>query len=162
MVLKMAHVVLLASFKYLLTVPYTKIIGLTYSQALIAVLLGGIGGFLFFYYVSNWLIGKYGYIRPYINLLIPGFIKRKYRQFLEKKSSKPKKIFSGRNRLIVKIKRTYGFWGIIIMTPVLLTFPVGAFLASKYYSKKKNIVGYMVGSITAWAFLLTTLIHIRW
>ncbi|NQU84733.1 MAG: hypothetical protein HQ541_03135 [Mariniphaga sp.] len=156
----MLHIVLLASFKYILTIPYAKIIGLNYSQALIAVLVGGIGGFLIFYYLSNWIIRRFDSFKPYLCMLIPGFIKRKYQIYCENRAVKPKKIFSRKSRVIARIKKTYGLWGIIITTPVLLTIPVGAFLASKYYSGRRNIVGYMLGSIVIWALILTTAIHI--
>ncbi|MBK6285707.1 MAG: hypothetical protein IPF54_26295 [Draconibacterium sp.] len=48
MIFKILHVILLASVKYFLTLPYALIIGLDFDQALISVLIGGIGGFLFF------------------------------------------------------------------------------------------------------------------
>ncbi|MBN1820446.1 MAG: hypothetical protein JXR31_16770 [Prolixibacteraceae bacterium] len=156
----MLHIVLLASFKYILTIPYAKLIGLNYSQALIAVLVGGIGGFLFFYYMSNWAIRKFGYIRPIICKVVPGFIKRKYQFYCENKAQKPKRIFSRKSRTIARIKKSYGLWGIVVTTPVLLTIPVGAFLASKYYSRRRFVVGYMLGSIVIWAVVLTTFIHV--
>ena len=160
MVFKILHIVLLASFKYILTIPYAKLIGLNYSQALIAVLLGGIGGFLFFYYISNRLIAKFQLAKPYLCRLIPGAVKRRYQIYCERRNTKPKRIFSRRSRTIAKIKKSYGFWGIIITTPILLTIPLGAFLVSKYYSHKRNIVAYMLGSIIGWAVFLTTVVHI--
>ena len=159
MIIKMLHIVLLASFKYILTIPYAKVIGLTYTQALVAVLLGGIGGFLFFYYLSNWSIKKFEYIRPFLCRLVPGFIKRRYDLYCEHRAARIKKVFSRKSRMIARIKKTYGLWGIIITTPVFLTIPLGAFLASKYYSGRRNIVGMMVISIVLWAVLLTTVIH---
>jgi hypothetical protein len=160
MVFKILHVIFLASFKYILMIPYAKLIGLNYSQALVAVLIGGIGSFLFFYYLSNWTIRKFSYIRPFLCRFVPQNIKKRYQLFCERKAFKPKKVFSRKSRLIVRLKKTYGLWGIIIATPILLTIPLGAFLTSKYYSRKKNIVGYMLVSIVGWALVLTTALHI--
>jgi len=160
MILKILHIILLASFKYILTIPYARIIGLNYHQALIAVLVGGIGGFLFFYYLSNWVIHKWHHIKSFICLLVPSFIKKRYQAYCNRKARKPKKIFSRKNRMIARIRKSYGLWGIIVTTPILLTIPVGAFLTSKYYSKRKNVVGYMLASIVVWAVFLTTLVQI--
>jgi hypothetical protein len=160
MVFKILHVIFLASFKYILMIPYAKLIGLNYSQALLAVLIGGIGGFFFFYYLSNWSIRKFSNIRPFLCRFVPQNIKKRYKLFCERRTTKLKKIFSRKNRLIVRLKKTYGLWGIIITTPVLLTIPLGAFMASKYYSRKKNVVGYMLVSIVGWALVLTTALHI--
>ena len=150
----------LASFKYILTIPYAKIIGLNYSQALIAVVVGGIGGFLFFFYLSNWAIRKYKFIKPYLFMLVPKSLESRYTAYYRKKASMPKKIFSRKSRLIVRIRKSYGLWGIIIATPVFLTIPLGAFLASRYYSGKRNVVVYMLASIVGWAVFLTTAVHI--
>ena len=48
MIIKFAHVILLAAIKFIVTLPYALIIGMEYNQALLAVLTGGIGGFIFF------------------------------------------------------------------------------------------------------------------
>ncbi|MCG6190121.1 hypothetical protein [Maribellus maritimus] len=161
--MKIIHVVLLASVKYILTLPYAMIIGLEYKQALIAVLIGGIGGFLFFYYLSKRAIQIYHKIRPYIYTLIPRQQKTENWKFVQDNTNQQKKrrkIFSKRNRLIARFRKTYGFWGIIVTTPVFLTIPVGAFLANKYYSRRRFLVLYMILSIIGWAGVLSGFIHL--
>ena len=159
--MKIIHVIVLASVKYILMLPYAMIIGLDYKQALIAVLLGGIGGFLFFYYLSKKFIVVVNYIWPHLCKICPTPFKERYKDFFEKRRKrKSRKIFSRKNRMIARFKSTYGFWGIILATPVLLTIPVGAFLANKYYSKRKHTVLYMILSITGWAGVLSGFIHL--
>lgn len=137
------------------------IIGLDYPEAIVSVLLGGIGGFLFFYYLSKRVIIKFDELRPQICRLVPGFIKSRYNMFCERMTKqKPKKIFTKRSRLIVKVRTTYGFWGIIIATPVVLTIPIGAFLANKYYAKRPQTVPYMILSIVSWAAVLSGIVHV--
>lgn len=75
-------------------------------------------------------------------------------------STKKAKLFSKKNRYIVRLKSTYGFWGIIIATPVILTIPIGAFLANKYYGRRKHIVPYMIISIVGWAVVLSGFVHL--
>lgn len=161
MVFKIVHVIILASVKYFFTLPYAMIIGLDYKQAIIAVLIGGIGGFLFFYYLSKYFILGIDYLRPKVCRYIPLSIKSRYQSFCDKIAvKKPSKVFSRKSRLIGKIRTSYGFWGIIIATPFLLTIPVGAFLANKYYSKRPQTVPYMIASIVGWAAVLSGIIHI--
>lgn len=161
MVFKIVHVILLASVKYFMTLPYAMLIGLDYKQALIAVLIGGIGGFLFFYYLSKHVIRVFGLLKPQICRFIPPFLRKRYQLFCDQMNThKPKKHFSRKSRFFVKIRTTYGFWGIIIATPFLLTIPVGAFLANKYYSKRPQTVPYMIASIIGWAGVLSGIVHI--
>lgn len=160
MVLKILHVVLLASIKYFVTLPYAMMIGLDYLPAVIAVLAGGIGGFILFYYLSRPIIRFFIQNRVCICNLFPSFVKRRYSLYCERRKQLRKKIFTRKNRFIVKLKTQYGFWGIIITTPVILTIPVGAFLASKYYSNRKLLIPYMILSIVGWTALLTGVIHL--
>jgi hypothetical protein len=70
------------------------------------------------------------------------------------------KIFTRRNRFIARFKKSYGLWGVVITTPILLTIPVGAFLANKYYSRQRHVVLYMIASIVGWAAVLSGVIHL--
>lgn len=161
MILKFLHVVLLASVKYFFTLPYAMIIGMEYKEAIIAVLIGGIGGFLFFYYLSKSILRGYYLLRPQICNIIPAFLRLRYIYFCERIRKKKKvKLFSRKNRFIVKLRKTYGFWGIIIVTPFILTIPLGAFLANKYYSKRRQTVPFMILSIIGWAAILSGIVHV--
>lgn len=161
MVFKILHIVLLASVKYILTLPYAMIIGLEYKYAIFAVLAGGIGGFLFFYYLSKRVSKSIDLMWPQLCTLVPESLKKRYKIVCEKNQTKKRiRLFSKKNRNIVRLKSTYGLWGIIIATPVLLTIPVGAFLANKYYRRRKHIVAYMIISIIGWAGVLSGVVHL--
>ena len=161
MAIKIIHVILLASVKYIFTLPYAMIIGLEYKLAIILVLIGGIGGFLFFYYLSKPLQMGFNFAWPCICKIVPQSIKARYATYCERRIQKrDPKVFSRRSRFIAKIRTTYGLWGIVFATPVLLTIPVGAFLANKYYSTHKYIVLYMVLSIIGWGVVLSGFVHL--
>lgn len=161
MIFKILHVILLASVKYFITLPYAMLIGLNYGQALISVLVGGIGGFLFFYYLSHKVIVAFHYMKPRICKMMPESFKSRYRVFCKRFAVKePAKIFSRKSRFIARIKSSYGFWGIIIATPFVLSIPVGAFLMSRYYAHRRHIVPFMILSIVSWAAVLTGVVHI--
>ncbi len=161
--MKIIHVILLASVKYFLTLPYAMIIGLEYKQAVIAVLVGGIGGFLFFYYLSKRTIQIYHKMWPFLYTLIPvRFKSGKADSTLEvqNQAQRRRRIFSKKSRFLARFKRNYGFWGVIITTPLFLTIPVGAFLANKYYSRRKFTVLYMILSIVGWTAIFSGFIHL--
>lgn len=161
MVIKILHVVLLASVKYFFTLPYAMIIGLEYEQAVLSVLAGGIGGFLFFYYLSKPLIRGFNSAFPFFCRLAPVSLKTRCQKFFNRNRINRKvKIFTRKNRLIARLKKTYGFWGIVIATPLFLTIPRGAFLAGKYYSNRKHLVLYMILSIVGWGVVLSGIIHL--
>ena len=62
--------------------------------------------------------------------------------------------FNNRKRRIIKIKNTYGYWGILVLTPVILSIPIGAFILSQYFQKKKLKFFHLSISIIFWGFLL--------
>ncbi|QIA09639.1 hypothetical protein [Draconibacterium halophilum] len=159
--LKILHIVLLASVKYIVTLPYAMIIGLDYEYALLAVLTGGIGGFLFFYYISKPLNRGLILMWPCLCKAIPNSLKGRYHNWcINRTKKKKKRIFTWKNRFISRMRSNYGFWGVIIATPVLLTIPIGAFLANKYYAQRRHIVLYMILSIIGWAGVLSGLVHL--
>ena len=160
MAIKIFHIILLASIKYIVSLPYAMLIGLSYGQAVFSVLTGGIGGFLFFFYLSKPVFKYLKAVRHYICIIFAKLNKRKNYKCEQEKSNKKIKIFTKKNRFLARFKRSYGFWGIIIFTPLFLTIPLGAFLAGKYYSARPNLILYMIISITGWAAIISGLMNI--
>lgn len=158
--LKLLHVYLLASVKYFVTFPYALLIGLNFTQAIIAVTVGGISGFFFFYYLSGFLLRYYHQHHQTIYCAIKKYIRVDLCHRLAQKEERQKPLFSKRRRNLVKLKTKYGFWGIVVMTPILLSIPLGAYLLNKYYSKQKYILGYMMISIVGWALVFSTIVVI--
>tara|TARA_B110000046_G_scaffold25332_3_gene24866 strand:- start:55828 stop:56262 length:435 start_codon:yes stop_codon:yes gene_type:complete len=69
---------------------------------------------------------------------------------------KKKKLFNKRNRLIVKIKSKYGLMGIAILTPLMLSIPVGALLGSYYFPRAKITLPVFFVCLVIWSFILTS------
>lgn len=65
-----------------------------------------------------------------------------------------KKIFTGFNRRIIRVKQKFGLAGIAFITPILLSTPVGAFLAERFFRDKKKIIIYLSAATIFWAFAL--------
>ena len=92
---------------------------------------------------------------------IPQNVQVSYRYISSKKQ---KKIFTPRNRRIIRIWKKYGLWGVAWLTPILLSIPIGTFIMTRLEKKKKKIVFKLLISIVTWSFTLTTLfelMHVR-
>lgn len=126
---------LFAATKFAMALGYMLLPGVSYNyfEILITLICGGTTGVIFFYYFSNW-------INIQLNKLF--------------KSKKKKKVFTKSTRRFISIKNKYGLIGISALTPILLSIPVGCFLASRFYSKKKNTLFIMIAGIVFWAFIL--------
>ncbi len=68
---------------------------------------------------------------------------------------KPKRVFTKGKRILVKIKVKYGLAGIVILTPLLLSIPVGSFLVLKYYGSKKINITWLIFGQIVWSFIYT-------
>lgn len=67
-----------------------------------------------------------------------------------------KKLFTRKNRKLVRVLRQYGLIGIVAITPVILSIPIGTVLANKLESKKAKIFLLMFISIVFWSVVLTS------
>ena len=117
-ILELAFVLFTASVKFAIAVTYmlARNSEYDYFDILIRLIAGGFIGVIFFYYFSNVL-----------NRLISKLFGKK----------KKKNIFSKKVRRFIKIKNKYGLIGIALLTPVVLSIPVGCFIASRFFSKKR-------------------------
>lgn len=86
------------------------------------------------------------------DVIIKGWDKFKDRWFSKPKH--PKKVFTSSNRRIIKIKQRFGLLGITALTPILLSIPLGAFLAERFYKNKKKVIIYIAFFNLLWAIVL--------
>lgn len=150
-VLKIIQVFLLASVKYVVTFPFAVLIGLNFIQTLIAVTLGGIAGFFFFYHMSGHAIKQIHHLKTFLRKHTPHSIRLRFRQLMSwRKNITGERVFCKRNRMIARFRAKFGLFGIVVLSPVILSIPIGAFLLNKYYSNHKMAKPYMVLSIVSW------------
>ena len=138
--MKELTVIFLSSWKFAAIFPVTVMVfNFSWAKTLLFTNIGGVIGIVIFGLFSKLLIGLW--VRYWPDKLK---VKRKNR-----------KIHTKRNRRIVLIKKKYGLAGIVILSPVLLSIPVGSFLITKYYGRNKvNYLWQMAGQI-AWSLIYT-------
>ncbi len=139
--------ILLASVKFAMTFPLAILeFKFSFFETILWMNIGGILGVFFFAYLSESLI-------RWIKNLIS---QRKRKLGIVEKPKKKKKIFTKRNRRIIRIKQRYGLIGIALTTPLLLSIPIGVFLAVRYYPRSRTKYVFLIGSNIAWSFIYTS------
>lgn len=65
-----------------------------------------------------------------------------------------RKIFTPFNRRVIRVRLKFGLAGIAFITPILLSTPIGAFIAERFYRDKKKIILYLSAATVFWALAL--------
>lgn len=139
--------ILLGSFKFALTFPLAILeFHFSFFETILWINIGGIAGVLFFSLLSDKII------RWFNSRVMPGRFRNRQRPARKEN----RKIFTKRNKRIIKIRQKYGLWGIAATTPVLLSIPVGAFLMVRYYSRSRSGYLRLIGSNVVWSFIYTS------
>lgn len=128
--------VLVASTKFALTPLVSLPMQISKMELFLTMLSGGLLGYFVFFYFSEYLINRFASFR----------LRRKPRE---------RRVFSKKNRMIIGIVRKRGLLILALLTPILLSIPVGAFLAARYFTNKAKINVVMVTSILLWSIIYT-------
>ena len=123
-------------------VPLALGLGFSFFEAVTVTSLGGFVGVTVFVYTSDKLIA---YLK-----------KRKILKQLENPNLLRKKSFTRTNKIIIIVKQRFGLLGISLLTPLLLSIPIGCFLAVRYFNDKQRILIYMFGSILFWSVSISS------
>lgn len=128
---------LLATVKFALVYPSTVLtFNLNFFEALVFGVSAGVAGSYAFIYAGDFLIKK-------MNGLFP-----------KREKKKKRKIFTKRNRRLIRIKNKYGLIGIAALSPVLISIPIGCLIAVRFYHNKKKILLHMAVAVTAWSLIM--------
>lgn len=132
-VAKILSAVGLSTFEHTLGgVPLAAGYGFSFWEVAIYTAIGGIIGVGFF-------------------LLLASSFQATLRRWFPRK--KKKKVFSRKNRFIVRVKRNFGLAGIAFLTPWFLSVPVGTFISFGIYKNRSKVFLYQSASIILWSFL---------
>jgi len=165
-ILKLLSVFLVASIKYFWATPYSFGMKLNEWETIFFIEAGGILGFLFFYYFFGLLFKELKLLWPIVYRFTPVLFKVRFEMWLKRKRHNRiyAKKFTKRNKLIIRMRTRYGMWGLVILSPIILSIPVGALLGNKYFSHNHHFIPYMLLSIAVWgvvsvAFFSTFMHH---
>ncbi|MCX7744341.1 MAG: hypothetical protein N2167_07220 [Flavobacteriales bacterium] len=132
---------LLASVKFAVAVPFFIIENkLTFLQGFLFGVSSGLLGVLTFMFLSTIILRFWHWLKEQIGI----------------KPAHPKKLFSKRSRMLVRIKSKYGLAGIALLSPIIISIPVGAFIAMRYFKNKKKVFLYMFAGVVLWSLIFAS------
>jgi len=162
---KTLQILLVSGIKFFLAPPISNVYGFGYFETIITTTAGGIIGVLFFYYLSGMLIRLVRRltprIQPYFNPIREEIFSLFQYQPSQPIEIKKKKIFTKKNRFIIFTRKRFGLIGIAILTPVLLSIPLGTFLTAKYYPRQKYKLLYLTISVVFWSFFISSVVFFK-
>jgi len=142
---QIALTILFSSFKFAATFPLVILqFNFSFVETILWTNVGGIAGIYFFAFLSAKILAWW---------------KRTFRRsdrHMPEDEQQKKKIFTRKNRRIVRIKQKYGLIGIALVTPFLLSIPVGVFLVVRYYNASKKKFLCLIASNLIWSVIYTS------
>lgn len=157
-ILKYGTVFLIASVKYFWATPYSFGMKLNVWETFFFMETGGILGFLFFYYFFGFLFKELKLLWPIVYNFTPVLFKVRFEMWRIRNRENRifARKFTKRNKMIVRMRDRYGIWGLVILSPVILSIPIGALLGIKYFRHNHHFIPYMILSILAWGIISVT------
>lgn len=155
LILKYLNVIAIASVKFFWATPYAYMFRLNQIETFVMIQLGGLLGFLFFYAFFSFLLKELKLLWPFIYFITPPLFKVRFEQWRDTRRYRKLTAnkFTHRNKMIAAIRRKFGMPGIVLLTPILLSIPIGALLGTKYFHHRKSFIPWMLLSIFVWGIV---------
>lgn len=152
MLFKYISIFLLSTVKFAFSFPLAVYqYKFNYIETLTTTILGGLAGVLLFAFLTDYIVLIWNYIASITKISkIPTIVRN---------NNKPKKVITRRNKMIVRIKNKYGLIGLAIITPVLLSIPVGTFISIRYYPDFKKTILILFLSILFWSNIISFVMY---
>jgi len=77
-------------------------------------------------------------------------------KFIERETRNIKVKFNGWRRFMIKLKQKGGLFGIALLTPLILSIPIGVALSISLGSTKRRILIFHITSVVFWSLLIFT------
>lgn len=122
----------------------------TVAEIFISTTTGAIFSMTIFYFLSDYMMDR-------------AAKKRKEKQQAILKSGAefiaPKK-FTRMNKFMVRLKMSFGIYGITFLAPLFLSIPLGSIVCAKFYGHHKKTYPLMVLFMTAYSFVMCGIIYL--
>ena len=134
-------VFLISGIKFFAAPLLAKTFGYTYFETILVTTLGGFVGVFVFYNLGSRIVRFF-----------PSFFKP---------INAKRKIFTKKNKFYVKLIRNYGLFGIAIFSPILISIPVGSFLAARFFENQKTMaLAIMCAAVLIWSVSISTFLFL--
>jgi len=130
-------VFLMSGIKFFAAPLLAKTFGFTFLETILVTTLGGVVGVFVFFNLGSRIVNFF-----------PSFFKP---------INTKKKIFTKKNKFYVKLVRNYGLFGIAIFSPILISIPIGSFLAARFFENQKTkALALMCAAVLIWSVGIST------
>ncbi|HET7818541.1 MAG TPA: hypothetical protein VFL70_04495 [Bacteroidia bacterium] len=143
--LKAFEVALISSIKFLFAPFEAERQGFSYRESLIITTGGGFIGILVFTFIGEGIAYSW----------------RKFKSIFLKNRNKEKPIkkFSWATRLIIRIKNKFGLFGISMITPSIISIPLGTIVINRLYRRKFTNLLAITVSLIIWSLALNSIAY---
>lgn len=144
---KIGTLLIAGATKFLFAPVIAECMGFNFSRSFFWTTTGGSIGILAFTFVGDWLILGW---KKLVALIKSLFLRQSPTDLLR---IRPKK-FTRTNRFIVLIKKRFGLIGLALITPCIISIPIGTFVINRFYRSKLKILLTLFASLFVWSLLL--------
>lgn len=134
---------LMASVKFLVAPPVGFAAGLSFLTVVTFQFVGGVLGVIAFYYLFHWLLerGRHKMVEKRNAAIAAG--------------ETPKRMFTKRNRAIVRYKHKLGFYGVVFIALPFASLPIEGLICAKFFRHERLLIPLLIVSTAFWSFLLS-------
>ena len=134
-------VFLMSGIKFFAAPLLAKTFGFTCLETIFVTTLGGVVGVFVFFTLGSRIVHFF-----------PNFFKP---------TNTKRKIFTKKNKFYLKLIRNYGLFGIAIFSPILISIPLGSFLAARFFeNQKKMALAIMCAAVLIWSVSISTFLFL--
>src|SRR6185369_16063040 len=113
--------------------PLAAALKFSFLETLLVGSAGGVTGSIVFGFLSEEIVILWGRLMDKI-----------------RPNRKKPRVFTRTNRIIVKVKKYFGIFGIAVISPLFLSIPLGSFVAIRLFGDRHKTILYMSFCAVAW------------
>ncbi|HEU4719465.1 MAG TPA: hypothetical protein VFU15_16595 [Bacteroidia bacterium] len=151
--LEVLEVALIASVKFLFAPFEAERYHMGFGEAFGVTTFGGLVGILAFYYAGSNITTWWRHV---VSIIKSVFLRRPA-SVIERK---PPRSFTRTRRFIIGVKMKFGLTGIAVITPAIISIPIGTIVAAHFFRKRKRVLLYLIASLLFWSLVLNALAQI--
>lgn len=143
-ILGILSIVAASMFKFAFSPLVAYQMGYSFWQTLLITSVSGCISVTFFYRTSAWFMER-------------SRLRKLHRSIADEHRgiTTRKKVFTRTNRFIIRIKHGPGLFGLVALTPVIISLPIGAILAAKFFPHDRRTLPALLLAVLIWAVVLS-------
>lgn len=142
----------LSTFKFMFAPIYGRGVGLTFLETYIVTYLGAAGTAVFFYFLAGFFMRRTAEKRT----------KKRLEAIYNNEVFVDPRKFTFVNKMVVRVKRTIGIYGISFYAPFFLSVPIGTIITTKFYGRNPKTLPLILLGLAKNALITTSIVYWLW